>query len=263
MPRNHSTPFVFAVVALVALLAHTTVALAHPKVDEARGLYEEADFEGALARLEEAWEADDLTREDVLSLLRLRALVHLGIGNTEGMREAARAWVLLEPTLELDESTPPEIREAVESARPAASAGVRVAARLEPTDTGVRIGAEVRGDPMGLVRDVRVHARVGDGSWETAEPPMSVTVPPAATVAYAAEAVGPGGATVAHDGTLDDPHIWSATSGGTDHRGGGVPWVWVGVGGGVLAAAGVVAAILLVGGGEQSDLTRPTLPSIE
>lgn len=245
--------------ALVATLAQTTVAFAHPKVDEARTLYEEADFEGALARLQEAWQADDLTREDLLALLRLRALAHMGMGDAEAMREAVRAWVHLDPGVQLDDSTPPEIREAAESARPGPGGGVRVRARLEPTEGGVRIGAVVT-DEVRLVRDVRVHARVGDGPWQAGEPPLSLPVPPAATVAYAAEAVGPGGAVVARDGTVDDPLTWSAASAGDGS--GGAPWLWVGVGGGVLAAAGVVVAVLLLGGGEQSDLTRPTLPSI-
>ncbi len=263
MSRAITTAALLGAVATTWIAAPGT-ARAHPAVDEARAMYEEADFEGALAAIDRALSGDDLTRDELLDALRLRALVHLGMGDAEAMAEAVSAWVALAPDLELDESVPPEIRDAARQARGRGDEELGLRARATPTATGVRIDAEVRGDRAELVRTVRLHGRVGGGAWERSETaPLELAVPDAAEVAYYAEAVGPGGVVVANEGSAREPLRWSppAIERDDDDDGSG-PWLWVGLGAGAAAVVGTVVAVLLVTGGEQSDLTRPSLPTL-
>jgi hypothetical protein len=228
------------------------------QLDEARARYEEADFDSALAALARAERGSDLDADGVIELFRLRALVHLGMGDQDAMREDVRALILLRPGVELDETTPPEVREAADAIR-GELAPLRVEATLEPTDEGARIDAAVSGDVAELVRAVRVHTRVAGGSWLTGAPPVSLDVPGGAQLAYRAEAIGPGGAVIAEDGTAADPRTWSSSAAVSDD-GGGSPWVLIGIGGALAVGLGVVLAVVLTSGGSQNDNTQPTLP---
>ena len=59
---------------LVGLFGPSGRAFAHPDVDEARALYQQADFPGALAALARAEAANDLTRAELLEHPRDGAL---------------------------------------------------------------------------------------------------------------------------------------------------------------------------------------------
>ena len=235
-------------------------AIVRAQLDEARARYEEADFEAALAALARAERGSDLDADGAVELFRLRALVHLGMGDQDGMREAVRALMLIRPSVELDETTPPEVRQAADAIRGELSP-LRVEALLEPTDEGARIDAEVQGDVAGLVRAIRVHTRVAGGSWLTGEPPVSLDVPSGAQLSYRAEALGPGGAVIASDGTADDPRTWTSTAEVTeDDEGSGSTWAIVGIGGALAVGLAVVLVVVLSGGGSDNENTQPTLP---
>ena len=229
------------------------------QLDEARARYEEADFDNALAALARAERGSDLDADGVVELFRLRALVHLGMGDQDAMRQDVRALILVRPSVELDATTPPEVLEAADEIR-GELAPLTIEASLEPTDEGARIDAAVHGDGADLVRSVRVHTRVAGGSWLTGEPPVSLDVPGGAQLSYRAEAIGPGGAVIAEDGTAASPLTWTSSAdvdaGG---GGGGSPWLLVGIGGAAAVALGVVLVVVLTSGGENEN-TQPTLP---
>lgn len=261
------TRFLLIAALLVAPAALVPATVARAQLEEAQTQYEEASFEAALEALERAWQGDDLDQDDLIAVLRLRALVHLGLGDLDAVREDVRLLLSLQPDLQLDESLPPEVHAAAEDLRAEVGQGIRVRSIVEPTDTGVWIDAEVEGAPAELLRGVRVSGRAGEEAWRsTQEPPLEVTVPGGGTVTYHAEALGPGGAVIAREGSAENPLLWSATGEASTPEeadgGSSGAWLWAGVGAGAAAVVGAVVAIVLLGGSSENDHTRPSLPSI-
>jgi hypothetical protein len=250
-------------------------AAAHPIIDEGVRHYENADFPRALAAFARAEQSDALTREDVVELLVRRSLVHFGMNAEPAMREDLRRLATLEPNHVLGAEIPPAVRAAFESVRRGLDGRLSIRVEAGRIPDGMRVSAEVTGDPTGLVRTVRVGARSAGGEW-TERDANSVDVPVAdgSTVEYYAEAVGPGGAVLAAEGSRGAPRTAGAggliadggggggglvDDGGDD--GGGVP-IWVFIGAGVVAVAAVVVIILLATGGE-SDQTQLSPPIVE
>jgi hypothetical protein len=119
-------------------------------------------------------------------------------------------------------------------------------------------------DPRKLVQGVLIRwRRVGGPDFSTVKVPYKPGTPevdaqiPGATLGekegrlqYLVEAVGRGGMTLAHVGSLDDPRIVELT----ERKKPKTRWGWwaLGIGGGLAVAGGVVAAILLTRGGTDN-----------
>ena len=247
----------------VSCLCLAAPAAAQTDVEQARAHYDEADFDAALRALSRAFVSDRLDAELIVEALRIRALVHLGMGDLDAMREDVRDLLTIRPETRFDEATPPEVRQAADELRDEIGDGLRVRAWVDPMPGGARVAAEVSGDSGGIVESLRVHTRVGEGAWRTDAPPVELEVSGDDSLAYAADAIGPGGAILASDGTSDAPLLWSEedglSGGGGVSDDGGVPWLWIGIGAGAVVL-GVVLVAVLAGGGGESDRTQPTLP---
>lgn len=243
----------------VTCLCLTAAVHAQSHVSTARTHYEDADFEGALAAIAAAWESDDVSADELVELLRLRALVHLGMGDQDAMREDVRALLSVRSDITFDDATPPEIRQTADSLRGEVGMGIAVETTVEATSGGARIDAEVTGDSADLVRRVVVHTRAGGGSFQSDEPPVEVALSSAEELAYHVEVIGPGGAIIAQEGSASDPFLWTSGEGGEEPtEEGGSPWLWVGIGAGAAAVVGIVLVVALSGG--HSDITQPSLP---
>lgn len=225
-------------------------ASAHPLVDEGRAAYEQAEFVAALEALARAEAADDLVVQDLVELYELRAVVHLAMRNAEAMSADLRRLVAIAPDHSIDARAPPEVRRAFEDARSAAGGALRLVVEARSRASGVTISAEARNDGENLVREIRIVGRARGGEWETvSDAPLLVAGD--GIVEYYVEAVGPGGAVLESRGTADDPLRAApedATAPETDEDDGGGPsgWIFVGIGAGVLAAAGAAIALVFV-----------------
>lgn len=255
--------------ALVPAAAH-----AHPVVDEAIAHYRQAEFDKSLELLDKAAGRDDLSRADVVELLRHRALVRFATGKREAMADDLRKLATLDPEDGLGDDVPPPVAEAYERARSKA-APIAVEATAEHTAGGVRVSARLQGDDAGLVREVRVAARPGGGAWQRAAgEPVTVPVTSGATVEYFAAAIGPGGAAVASAGTEASPrtHVagasasaGAATEGAAEgETGDRTALVWgLAAGGAAVGLVVIVTAVILVAGGgsggNDSQLSGPRL----
>jgi hypothetical protein len=251
----------YCVLVIVTVAASMpAVAVAHPRIEEARAKFEQASFEPALALLEEAGNANDLARDDVVALLRLRALVHLALGKKEAMATDVRMLVGLEPDARFGPSVPPEIVEQAEAARREAGAPLAVVAGIRPSSSGIRIVASVDGEPASLVQRIDVYARSGDGAWRRGT--TSVSVEGSQLVRYYAEAIGPGGAVLASDGTRAEPLRFGEPV-DTGDAAGSPNWLAVGLGtAGAVILAGVAVSIAVVATGGEGDRTQPTAPMV-
>jgi len=241
------------VLLLVAACGVSAPAAAQSSVDEGWRLLLDADFEGAVAAFDAA-EAETLTRADLVRILEGRAFVHFASGDEDAVRGALVRLVAVAPEHRFAPETPPELRERF--AELAGREALELSVDVAVADDAARVEARATGDPGGLVRHVRVGARVGEeGEWVTAEDePLRLPYDSARALFFYGEALGPGGAIVANDGSREAPHLRPS-----EDAGGELPWGWIGLGIGAAVAVAVVVTIVVVA--TQPSDTVPTAPS--
>lgn len=271
---------------LVVSLAAALVALsagdahAHPILDEAQRLFDEAEFEAALEVFHSAEEAGDLTRDDLVQLYESRALVHHTLGNTADLETDLMRLASLDPNHQFGRQVPPVVREAFEQAKARTTGQITIRLDGEIQPNGVRLSAQVQNDTSGIVQELRLGARAPGNAWtHRSNSALEMPGAPDTTLEVYAEAVGPGGAVVATDGTPDDP-VSSiiadlpdrAANGNGDGvqiipteipdqtDDGGLPlWPFL-VGGGVLAVgAAILIAVLVAGSGSSNTALMPPM----
>lgn len=244
-------------IAAIALLvlAPARVAHAHPAVDRATALVLDGDYEAARPAIDEALARDDLSRDDLVALLEAQALLRHGAGDRVGLDATLTALASFAPTHTFGPRFPPDLAaRSVEIGRQMRGR-LRIVTLQVPSAVGVRLDARVENDGGAIVR--RLRTRVFDaqlGQWREAEPPVEATA--GRELLVFVEAIGPGGAVVATEGSADAPiHLRGpgfeeaatnrAPEGATapDEGGGINPWVVVGI---VTAAVAAVAAIVVL-----------------
>lgn len=220
----------------------------------------EADFDGAIASFDEA-ERGSLTRAELLRCLEGRAHVHFALGNEESLRAALTRLAAMAPEHRLAPESPPELRERFAEHPGRGSLTLHVT--MEESDGNARFEASAVGDPGGLVRHVVVAARAGDGPWVEAEDePLRLHVDPADALAWYGEAIGPGGAVVAHDGSRAAPRRRGMldANAATEPGGDQPPWLAIGLGAG--AALVIAAVITIVVTATTPPHTQPSPPML-
>lgn len=246
---------------VVAVCVHVAAApaSAHPKIDEAQARIEAAEFDGALRLLAEAETGTELSREEALRLLELRALVHLALNEDDAAVAALRLLAVLAPEHAFAPSTSPDLLAAFKRARAGAPSPPALVVERELRPDGVRVSARVEDDVLGVARSVRLWTRAGSHAWRsTLANETIVFAAPGQRVEYRADALGIGGAPVL---TTEAESLLVPAAPATDRAASGAsPWLYAGVIGGALAIAGTVTAILLLGdSGEGTRLSPPTV----
>ena len=272
VPRRRAAGSALTLVALFAICGATTRAYAHPLVDEGYRRYSQADFSGALDTFGRAWSGSGLERRDVVRILAGRAMVFYATNDTQGMRAALASLAALEPSYAFPREAPPELAQglAAEVARLGGALAIEVTVEWRGEDA--QLSARVGHDPGRMVGTVELHARTQGAHPLEGEGTLLVAGAGQAVV-YWAEAIGPGGAVLATEGSQAAPHRAprnavalgvpedSSAPGGTTDSGGGIsPWIWVGIGAVVVIA--VVGALLLVCSGGTTDSTQPGAPFV-
>jgi hypothetical protein len=267
--RARATTTILAVALGAWVIGAAGSVRADAPLEAAQARYEEADFEGALLLLEEAAASTTLSRQELVTLLELRAVLRLATGQRQEMQADMARLLSLDPEHAFARGAPPELVAAAAALRASGVGPVLVEARAEPTADGARVDADAT-DEHGVVRSVMVRTRRdGDGWSELRPPPVDLPLDPGARLAYFALALGPGGVVVARDGSEESPHEL------VDRRSGATPaplaaqdddstWTFVAIAGAaaVVAIAVVVTAVLVTdaASSQSSDLTRPELP---
>ncbi len=253
--------------ALVVVASVATTAHADDDVDEGVRLIGLARFDEALAAFARAEAGDDLSRADLAVLLESRAIVLAAMGRVDAMERDLAGLAALEPARSLPAAAPPEVvarwSAIVATARPLELLAVA------SWDVGVvTVRAVSDGDPGGLVRRIRVGARLVGRDYALGDGRVQLMTADASSVEYFAEAIGPGGAVVAAAGSADaplssapPPRVATVPPASGTVAGGAGPavvepsprnregadgpsvGVWLAIGGGVL----VVAAAVIVG----------------
>ncbi len=268
--------FVAALVVASAGDAH-----AHPILDEAARLFDEAEFEAALEVFHRAEEAGDLTRDDLIQLYEWRALVHHTLGNADDLETDLMRLASLDPDHQFGRQVPPVVREAFDRAKARTTGQITVHVDAEIQSNGVRLGARVQHDTSGIVQELRLGARAPGNAWtHRSNSALEMPGAPDTTLEVYAEAIGPGGAVVATDGTPDDPfsslivdlpgrEAGSSGGGGVeiipthppdDGGDGGVPvWPFLVGGGALVVGAVILIAVLVAGSGSSNTALMPPM----
>lgn len=259
---------VCALIWLVALPAS-----AHPGVDRASALVDEGRYEEADAEFARVLASERLTRDDLIALYEARALLDHARRDEAGLERTLLALASISPTHRFGPRFPPDL------AARFVEIGGRIGGRLQvrvdraPSPAGVTVQPRVEHDPVSLVREVRLRVfDAASGRWEDAEPPL--TAAPGREVLLFVEAVGPGGAVLARQGSGEEPirvqgpgaepeGSRGAPPGATEELEGGFPdWGWaIVIGGIVVLVAAVVATIVYAV--ENPDIEwDPTSPTM-
>jgi hypothetical protein len=253
------------------LLSFASTAAAQGGISEGIELLQRAEFESAVEAFDRAERANEgLSREDLVELYIHRAGAQLALQQGARMRDDLRRLASLEPGHEFGPETRPEMVEAFEAL--AGGSPISITTDLSEDPGGVRVRAEVESDPEGLTRTVRVRARIGDGDWQQGEGSLVLPAAVGGTVEYVVEAVGPGGAVLANEGTIAAPAthaLGGATGTGPDPEDplddddddDSNVGVIVGVIAGVAAVA-LIVAIIAIAASSGNDQTMPDPPMI-
>lgn len=266
----------FSFASLLFIFAWTSHAYAHPLVDAAQRQFDNADFSGALETLVRAEQATNISHDELVQLLSLRALVFSAVNDTDRVHQELRRLCVVAPDFTFGTQTPRLNDELAIVCRQQTPLTVDTSAsRL---GAQVRIRTDIVGDPDNLVRSVVVYLRTlttdGQDTWRT-QSGYNVTfdVPANQAASFYVEVVSLGGAVLAARGSREhpmhfdnEPDISPAAVARTEllgspqsvaqpiDDGDTSPWVWVGVGAGaaVLAATAIVVVLVATAKTETS-----------
>ncbi len=281
--------WISATAALLLSLAPAS-ALAHPLLDEARRAYNATQHERGLELLDQAEAGTDLTRDDLVELLLLRAMMHraqrqMDLAEVDLLRLAG-----LDPTRQLGREIHPSLRRLFDTVRERVPGPVRLELAAERNGDIVRVRVTVADDVAALTQAFRLYARPEGGSWrETEQATLEIDVRPSQAAEYYAEAIGPGGAVIATSGSRDAPSrlepeggaiaevggegdVGAGAGSGSESGAGGTEqppppgggddvglWVGLGVGAAVLVAAAIVIGVLVATPTDETQLTQPSV----
>lgn len=254
----------------------TSVARAHPKLDRAVSLAAEAEFGRALRNFEAALASGELTRDELVVLLTERALVNFAMGSHPQVRSDLNYLSLLAPDTELGERAPPRLTVVWQKAVARVQQPLGLSVTAQGVPGGLKVTADVQGDPQPDDLRVRVAVRSPGGDWQTlmsreARYPAS----DGSELEFYAELIGMGGVVLARQGSPDAPQsqvVQLSDAGGladARHTEGTAPsdgdgnrkWWWIGGGGAVALVAAVALGVAL--SSRSSDQTRVEAPAVD
>lgn len=244
-------------------------AAAHPDVDEAKELLMEAEFERALEAFARAEAGDDLSRGDLIDLLGARCLAHLALDDASALRLDLRRLASLDRAYEWGREAPPELGEAFADTLTVVQGELSISSEATPVPGGVAVDTATAADHGNLVTGTLLFVRGASGAYRRGSDGTQA-LRAGQSLHYYVQAIGPGGAVLAAEGGEDSPVTSAAALAGSslvrrnddDDEGDGVsPWLWVGLGAGVLVAVGVILAVVLAGNA-SADGTQPQPPAV-
>lgn len=201
---------VMRVVMLVAMLAAglaPSQVKAHPLIDEARDAYEAARHGDAIQLLERAEDGDDLTREDLIELFLIRAMVHRAQRNMDLAEVDLLRLATLSPNDPLGRQVHPALRQLFATVGERVTRPVGLQATAVRREDSARISVSIVDDTAALTQAFRVHVRVAEGAWRVnGDAVVTVRASASDAVDYWAEAIGSGGAVIARFGSASQWH---------------------------------------------------------
>lgn len=232
----------------IAVLCFGSPAAAETRAEEALEQYRAAEFEQAI-ELARAVLASEAEPADVARALEVLVLSYLGEGRDEPALNALRALSVVAREHTFLPETPPEI---VERHRALAETQAPLVLEIDAArrEGSVSISTTLAGAGSDLVSRTVVHTRVGDAPWDlTTEGRRLLETD--ASVAYYAEALGPGALVLARSGSEDDPFVLAPEEVAEDE--GPSPWIFVGIGAGSAALIAIIVVVAVAAASSGGD----------
>ena len=155
---------------LVATMVATTLGLATPaeaQLDAGRRALAQADFQRAIRAFDRAERTETLDREGLISLYEGRVIARFAVGTRSRAQRDLQILGALDPDHGFPVEVPPEVGEALAAVVRASGGGLGAELAWSDEAGGSVLRVTVLRDVADIVRDVRVHTRVGDGAWST------------------------------------------------------------------------------------------------
>jgi hypothetical protein len=253
-----------AIVVAALCLGLSTASAARAQLGPARAALAEADFERAERAFGRALAAPAITRDELVAILEGRAMARWALGDEAGARGDLAALGSLEPAHALPPEAPPPL---VSALAEVARERLAIALLWEEHEGEVFLHVAIRDDAAHLVERVRVHARNTDGWAVTEERDVAVPSPRGARPEVWVEALGPGGAVLAQEGSASAPvsrgaerrsEARTTLADPEAERDDSALWIGLGVGAAVVLAIAIGVGVAV--GTAQSDLTQPAAP---
>jgi hypothetical protein len=241
----------------VIVVAPAAASAQSAELAAARAAYFEADLERAASEMERAVASGTLGRDDVVTLLELRALVQMGLGDRGASRRALALLAALDPSHRFAREVPPSLTRLFDEARADAPPLRACEIRIDRTDTGATITVDDGAPPPDL--EPRTVVTCTAGTTETTldgNGPFELRAAATEDVSCRAAVRIVGGAalsetserspaTVATPEAVAQAAVEGSTAGGGVPPGGDDALAWgLGIGGGVLVVGTVLAIVL-------------------
>lgn len=231
--------------AALLVLSPAATAAAHPRIDEARAAYEQADLEAATRALDEAFDLGNLTRDEYLTALVLRALVASARRLNATRDDALRQIGAIDPGYVLPDEAPPSLRARYAEIL-AELGGERVAAQLEVRREGERFNARIQlADPVRVVARTSIVCRAGEDVFQSEGRDAFGLVPAWRSLDCVGRLLGRGG-TILEEIEERAPGDGSAPEPAPIDGGGGDDALAIGLGLGIGAAVAAAVTVILV-----------------
>jgi len=267
---------VFLLLAPALFLLVPSLASAQSGLAQGQALLDRADFDAAVRAFSAAESATSgLSRRELASLYAGRASAHLALGRESAMEADLRRLASLDRDYVFGPASRPEIGQTFDRVKASIDGSPSISVSVSEDVGAVRIEAEVENDSQDLTRTLSIRARVAGGAWASSDGDgLSLPVTDGSSVEYFVEAIGPGGAMIANEGSEDSPTthtvVGAAADGpppddpleDDDDGGGGNVGLWVGLAVGAAVVAIVVAIIVVAASSADNQTSMPSPPMI-
>ena len=195
-----------AVAILVAVLAACwgPASASAQSLAAAQAHFDAARFQEAIEAYDRAEQRDAFSLEQLQMLFEGRARAKQATGDDPGARRDLQALLSLDPDHDLGPGAPPALLRLHDEVRSQIGGRLSIRTSGVPVPEGWVLGGEIRGDVARITRSVRLHYQGDDGTWQTAPGP-EVLAPPSSRLRFFAQAIGPGGAVLASEGSRESP----------------------------------------------------------
>ncbi len=251
-------------------LVAPVVAYAHPALDAGIEQAQEADFDAALSSFEEAISSGELTRDELVQLLSERALVWHAVGNDNALGRDLSLLAMLAPDHELGRAAPPPLVARWHELRASQGAPLSVHGSCAPSAAGTQVSAQVEGLRDAELGQVFIRTRRADGEWVQKQAANVDISSGDDGVEYYVQVRGPGGISLANDGSDDAPLVCVPVHDGPAPVAAGPVdsprrskkvWWWVG-GAALLVGAAAVTTVVMLNRDDSSDRTSVSKPMV-
>ncbi len=165
-----------AMVAVVGFVRPVRPALAEPALDRARAAINSSDYMAAAAALKDALAAGDNDKAQLVEIYRLDGTIAAGLGDVAAAVAAFERMLALAPAATMPAGTSPKITRPFATATAFYRTAQPLAIKVDTASSPPSLTVHVVSDPLKMIANARVLARVDGGAERTLDQPTAADV---------------------------------------------------------------------------------------